>query len=1354
MAARTADARRGLLTAALAIATLATCLTGNATSAASALVPATASATQGASSANPPPSVSGSVPAGSYQITLVTGDRVALTVDAGGRSEATIEHWASWPGRSPEPKYQSFAGSDGVFVIPTEAQPAVDAGWLDRSLFDVAYLAANGLDDGRTQTLPVLVQYRRQSLPRGSARAVDTALLARAEAAPASTATAALSSIGGAALAVGKSQAATFWQSISAGPTARSVNAAEKVWLDRPVKVELDESVPLIGAPDAWAAGFDGAGVTVAVLDTGIDETHPDLQGTVVASKSFVGGTVKDGHGHGTHVAATVAGRGQRKGVAPKARLAIGKVLTDAGSGSVTGIIDGMEWATQEAGADVVSMSLGSGPSDGSDPGSLAVNALTASTGALFVIAAGNSGPTAATVSAPGAADAALTVAATDKQDQLASFSSRGPRMDGALKPDISAPGVAITAARAAGTTMGTPVDNLYTTASGTSMATPHVAGAAAIVKQQHPDWSPAMVKASLMSTSRDAGGASAYDQGAGRVDLTRAVAQRVVATTANLDFGTLPDNKPEPVSRQLEFGNASSEPVTLALTAALRKQDGSPVVSGPLSTDAEVTVPAGGTASATVTLHVDGLDRARYTGTVEATETASGIRLRTPVGLIVEQPKAMVTIRTLDRAGQPIGDLSLEHGGSLSGYAPYSSLMTALNVPGVASVDVVRVEPGVERVWIRPGSYTVRRDVRWWDDAAENYVDGLLFDAQVDVTGNTEVVLDARKAKPVTWTLPQSGTGPTYSYLTLDVGTADRGIFNSTGYGNYVTPTEKVTANLFRVGFKREEFRNTQVSMVVRRPQQAPVPLERHNSADLGLTMGGGGDGSVETSGGWVPFPAGRRTLQLVDVGFGDPRDLAGLDLQGKLALLRWGDDRSGQGLPTSVIWTDRIDNLQRAGAAGFVAFADPPGAAYVRHSSFSSPTNWFGHWSPAGPREIRIPELQVKRTVGKQLLALTGRGPVTVEVTSDPNVRYAYHAHVYRLQQIPDDMHIKLEDRDFARVDGRLHGALQPVRARMDVASWPVGNTFASSRFTWFAAPRAGLAEYFGPLDDQVLWTRRLGGGNNEFGATAEPRVFDRPTRIAEDWNIAPYTPGPVALRTILGGASGDAVLSKFVGCTMCRQGDSLIPWRGRVTGEGQYNEGLARSMRMFTDAGTEVPPTNRSGIPVYNLPPTAARYRATLAENGVDTTWRFTSARPAEDTNPEGSFCLGLLTGWPEPCSAQPLVYLSYDLSDIQKLDNTVAASPPAMRFGVRVSTGQSTGAMPAIAGMKLWTRVNGAGAWRPALVVPRAGYRGGERWFDVLSLHGGKAGAKISLKAEAWDAAGNRIEQVVNDAVTLS
>ncbi|WP_409468060.1 S8 family serine peptidase [Streptomyces sp. HC307] len=148
-------------------------------------------------------------------------------------------------------------------------------------------------------------------------------------------------------------------------------------------------------------------------------------------------------------------------------------------------------------------MSIGGVDSPGVDPMEKAANGLSASTGALFVMAAGNEGPGPETVDSPGAASAALTVAAVDSRDRLADFSSRGPDASHELKPDISAPGVDIVGAKAAHGVQGDAVSTPgYVRMSGTSMATPHVSGAAAILAQEHPDWSGQRIKAALMGST------------------------------------------------------------------------------------------------------------------------------------------------------------------------------------------------------------------------------------------------------------------------------------------------------------------------------------------------------------------------------------------------------------------------------------------------------------------------------------------------------------------------------------------------------------------------------------------------------------------------------------------------------------------------------------------------------------------------------------------------------------------------------------------------------------------------------------------------------------------------------------
>ncbi|WP_438862167.1 S8 family serine peptidase [Paractinoplanes aksuensis] len=228
-----------------------------------------------------------------------------------------------------------------------------------------------------------------------------------------------LASIGGAALTVARSR--EFWSTLARGTSMRQAAGIKRIWLDGKVRAALADSAAQIGAPKVWAGGDTGTGtgVDVAVLDTGVDPAHPDLAGRIEEATSFVPGEeVTDRHGHGTHVASTIAGSGAasggaEKGVAPGAGLHIGKVLNDLGEGQDSWIIGGMERAARTAKAKVINMSLGGGPTDGTDPLSAAVDRLSAETGALF-IAAGNSGPDVEAVGAPGAATSALTVGAVD----------------------------------------------------------------------------------------------------------------------------------------------------------------------------------------------------------------------------------------------------------------------------------------------------------------------------------------------------------------------------------------------------------------------------------------------------------------------------------------------------------------------------------------------------------------------------------------------------------------------------------------------------------------------------------------------------------------------------------------------------------------------------------------------------------------------------------------------------------------------------------------------------------------------------------------------------------------------------
>ncbi|WP_328750635.1 S8 family peptidase [Streptomyces sp. NBC_00285] len=226
-----------------------------------------------------------------------------------------------------------------------------------------------------------------------------------------------------------------------------------------------------------------GAGSTVYVIDTGIRISHRDFGGRASYGWDFVGNdrSAGDGNGHGTHVAATAVGAGY--GVAKQAKVVAVRVLDNAGSGTITQVIAGIDWVTRNARKPAVAnLSLGGRHNDQLDA---AVRNSIAS-GVTYAVAAGNVGQPAA-LHSPADVPQAITVGATDAKDARASFSNYGPAVD------LFAPGVAITSAGITG-------DTARATYSGTSMAAPHAAGAAALYLADHPRATPAQVGRALVN--------------------------------------------------------------------------------------------------------------------------------------------------------------------------------------------------------------------------------------------------------------------------------------------------------------------------------------------------------------------------------------------------------------------------------------------------------------------------------------------------------------------------------------------------------------------------------------------------------------------------------------------------------------------------------------------------------------------------------------------------------------------------------------------------------------------------------------------------------------------------------------
>lgn len=586
----------------------------------------------------------------SRTVTLLTGDRVTVNTAADGRVTRSVQGADGQLTGATTHK----VGKD-TYVYPDAALPYIAAEKLDRELFNVTKLLADGYGDEQSSTLPLIVTY------------TDAAVRARTQAVPSgATRTLALTSIQGAALSQKRTRAADFWSSLTGGTTAvggRSAGAKvqlrsgiAKVWLDGKVKADLADTTKQIGAPQVWESGDTGQGVDVAVLDTGVDTQHPDIVGQVAASTSFVPDQdVEDHNGHGTHVASTIAGTGaasdgKEKGVAPGARLHIGKVLGNDGSGQESWVLAGMEWAARDQHAKVISLSLGAGPSDGHDPMSEAVNQLSAETGALFTIASGNAGPH--SVSTPSVADAALSVGAVDASDQLAEFSSTGPRQgDAGLKPELTAPGVDVLAARSQYVTDG---EGYYQTLSGTSMATPHVAGAAALLAAAHPDWTGQQLKDGLVSTAKSTPKYTPYEGGSGRLDVAAAVKGTVFATASAFggyrDATAPADDKTE---KEVTYTNTADSPITLNLAVQAPG-----AATGAFSLSAQqVTVPAHGSSKVTLTTDFDLVKADTVTsGQILATDASGAPLAHTITGAYKMGSRHTLTINGKDREGRPMG--------------------------------------------------------------------------------------------------------------------------------------------------------------------------------------------------------------------------------------------------------------------------------------------------------------------------------------------------------------------------------------------------------------------------------------------------------------------------------------------------------------------------------------------------------------------------------------------------------------------------------------------------------------------------------------------------------------------------
>ncbi|MFE7329926.1 S8 family serine peptidase [Streptomyces sp. NPDC057565] len=1191
---------RRLATAAAGITVLGTVMSSTAANASNP-TPAPSSLT----SLNLPASVSDSLvqaAAGNranLSLTLVTGDKVQIGITKDRKPVVREIVPATRPGNE-SVLFHTVTRNDQVYVVPEDALSLLRADVLDWELFNLAKLA-DWAAEGRTSEVPVITSYSGKASARTAATAAGT------------TAKTVLPSINARSMSIkGNGQ---WWREVREKTTGKSAAASRasgplagvgKVWLDELTKLQLDQSVPQIGAPAAWARGFDGSNVKVTVLDSGIDATHPDFTGRITEAVDFTNSPTGpvDQHGHGTHVASTIAGTGQAsngrlRGVAPGAKLSIGRVCGPDGSCAGSAVIAGMEWAAK-SGADVVNMSLGGAPSDGKDILSQTVNTLSRTYGTLFVIAAGNAGPDAETVGSPGAADEALTVAAVDKSDQMARFSSRGPRVgDGAAKPDISAPGVAIVAARAKGTGMGKPVDEYYTSASGTSMATPHMAGAAAIVAQQHPDFTGRQIKSLLMATSKDLGH-DLFAQGAGRVDVARAVDPKVIAD-GNLHFGRA-EYPHSPVSKKVTYTNVTDEPITLAVSASA-SQAGKPAPEGLFTLSADqVTVPANGSADVTVTMDGRAVDSSgqygAYAGVLTAKDSAGALLGSTRISTYVEPIRHDLNIKIIP----PAGATDVSYG---------SALIVPVDEDKLGLYEKPLTVPGGETIKARvfTGTVTAALAVTWRDAAGELQKAAPMV-PEVEVTGATTVELDLRKLKPVRANTPE----PTETYAaqfktqrnSVD---GDWGITASlaTEYGPgepnwWALPTTGEVSLGTLNFFSRHVLVPPSVTMKVTGNGDSFALDARYATPDT--TINGGNqrwtkDGKIESTlvRSTIPRLPVNGQKPVVYAGTGAAEELAKVDAKGALVLLK----------PTDICRTTcdftalrtRVTAAAAAGAVGVLVTGETDRVALLKYESWRQyKCDGPDSCPPVDPYAalpiVTVPPAQaatlIKRIEGG------AKSGVQIELGGNREVSKAYALAFDSPGRVPGNLPYQVQSEDLDRVDHRFHadqpGAVPYFAWNRMTKSGPVTEESllpkpdSQRQFTTLVGPRndEAIDHFEMSVRDYIAPSVARQGGQGE----TQDLVLGKKNTI--DWNAGPSLPGAVPQVRTKSGFTAETGLP----CAGCREGDRFWPTLyltgaggsrqamiGALNDEGISNylygipgcERPACKVSLFDDAGQEL-------------------------------------------------------------------------------------------------------------------------------------------------------------------------------------
>ena len=495
-------------------------------------------------------------------------------------------------------------------------------------------------------------------------------------------------------------------------------------------------------------------------------------------------------------------------------------------------------------------------------------------------------------------------------------------------------------------------------TLSGTSMATPHVAGAAAVLAQRHPGWSGAQLKDALMSSTKELEGQGPYQVGTGRLDVAAAVLGTVHATgSAFFGFDRWPHSDEAPVTRTVTYSNDGDVAVTLELDPRFTDATGSPAPDGLLSVSTPtVTVPAHGSADVSVTVDQSvGATGARYTGQLAAAADGATVA-RTSLAFLKEDERYDLTITAVDQHGDPA--------------QAYVEL-----VGGPAAYDVIAID-GTTTIRRPPGTYAV---MTWLD------VDANTDHAGVALVGNPDVLLDqdrtvrldARKARPINVTVPRRETEKTYQRMDWFRQIGDVAIES-----NYLMPIWI-------------EHLYAQPTAQVRTGQFELNTRWRLRSPSLTVSVGGHAL-DVLAMVGTTGFTGWRR-MPVVVAGQGAPADYDGLDVAGKAVL---------------VTRSDAVQPYDRAVAAR------DAGAALLLVANDEAPEliEWVGN--PETGEEPGIPVIGISGTEGAALLARAAEKSLTAKVVGRPDTPWVYDLQDPHVGRIPRSLAYAPTARELVRV------------------------------------------------------------------------------------------------------------------------------------------------------------------------------------------------------------------------------------------------------------------------------------------------------------------------------------------------